>query len=196
MKLAFELYDRGLRTRPTARHPSKQVSINKLWQMLRDRYYLGYVTYKGEEIRGRHEPLIDEDVFGRVQDILETRSTTKERRRVHHYLRGSIFCGRCKRAGRTGRLILQNVVNSKGATYTYYFCRNKQTGACDAPHINVILIEDAVAAHYATIRFSATFIADVPLTSPRRSARRKPPPGSSISSSPPSCGPWTPARRT
>ncbi|WP_024876841.1 hypothetical protein [Saccharomonospora piscinae] len=29
------------------------------------------------------------------------------------------------------------------------------------PHINVVLIEDAVEAHYATIRFSATFIADV-----------------------------------
>ncbi|MGN6330297.1 MAG: recombinase family protein [Motilibacteraceae bacterium] len=42
--LSDELYDRGLRSRPTAAHPAKQVSINKLSLMLRDRYYLGLIT--------------------------------------------------------------------------------------------------------------------------------------------------------
>lgn len=161
-ELSDELYDRGLRTRPTARHPAKQVSINKLSQMLRDRYYLGYVIYQGEEIQGRHEPLIDDDLFDCVQDILESRSTAQERRRVHHhYLKGSLFCGRCKQAGVTQRMIVQHTVNSRGAEYTYFFCRNRQNGTCQAPHINVALIEDAVEAHYATIRFSVQFIADV-----------------------------------
>jgi len=160
--MSDELHDRGLRTRPTKLHPAKQISINKLSQMLRDRYYLGYVTYEGEEIKGRHEPLIDEDLFDRVQGIIEHRSTAKERRRVHHhYLKGSLLCGRCQHDGRTGRMILQNVVNSKGDTYTYFFCRNKQDGSCDAPRINVLLIEDAIEAHYARLRFSASFIADV-----------------------------------
>jgi hypothetical protein len=40
--------------------------------MLRDRYYLGHVAYKGEEIRGRHEPLIDQ-----VHEIIESRATAK-----------------------------------------------------------------------------------------------------------------------
>lgn len=160
--LSDELYDRGLRTRPTKLHPAKQVSINKLSQMLRDRYYLGVITYDGDEIQGRHEPLIDDDLFARVQDIIESRSIAKERRRVHHhYLKGSLFCGRCKRAGRTGRMILQHVVNARGTLYTYFFCRNTQTGRCDAPHINVLLIEDAVEAHYARIGFNPSFIADV-----------------------------------
>ncbi|MBF6370685.1 recombinase family protein, partial [Nocardia puris] len=48
-ELSEELYDRGLRTRPTHRHPAQRVSKNKLSTMLRDRYYLGYVIYKGEE---------------------------------------------------------------------------------------------------------------------------------------------------
>jgi site-specific DNA recombinase len=161
-ELSDELYDRGLRTRPTARHPAKQVSINKLSQMLRDRYYLGYVTYKGEEVQGRHEPLIDDDLFDRVQDLLESRATAKERRRAHHhYLKGSLFCGRCKRAGVTQRMIVQHTVNSRGSEYTYFFCRNKQNGTCQAPHINVALIEDAVEKHYATIRFSAQLITDI-----------------------------------
>ena len=170
--LSDELYDRGLRTRPTGRHPAKQVSINKLSMMLRDRYYLGYVEVDGEEVQGRHEPLIDEDLFDRVQDLLESRSTAGERRREHHhYLKGSLFCGRCKRAGITQRLIIQHTVNSRGSEYTYFFCRNKQNGSCEAPHINVALIEDAVENHYATIRFSPQFIADRPR--PRRPRHRR-----------------------
>ncbi len=161
-ELSEELYDRGLRTRPTLKHPAKQVSINKLSQMLRDRYYLGYVHYDDEEIRGRHEPLIDEDLFERVQDVIDSRTTARERRRVHHhYLKGSLFCQRCKRVGITQRMIVQHVVKSRGTEYTYFFCRNRQNGTCDAPHINVALVEDAVEAHYATVRFSPQFILEV-----------------------------------
>lgn len=75
--------------------------------MLRDRYYLGYVDYDGEEIQGRHQPLIDEDLFDTVQEILDSRTTAKERRRVHHhYLKGSLFCGRCRRQGIKRRMII------------------------------------------------------------------------------------------
>ena len=162
-ELADELYDRGLRTRPTAKHPGKKVSINKLSQMLRDRYYLGYVTYKGDEIPGRHEPLLtDEDLFERVQDQLKSRSAAQERRRVHHhYLKGSLFCGRCRRAGIAQRMIIQRTLNSKGAEYLYFFCRNRQNNTCNAPHVNAALVEDAVERHYATIRFSQAFIGDI-----------------------------------
>ncbi|MBF6216474.1 recombinase family protein, partial [Nocardia puris] len=70
------------RTRPSHRRPAQRVSRNKLSQMLRDRYYLGYVIYKGEEMQGRHEPLIDENLFDNVQEILESRTNANERRRV------------------------------------------------------------------------------------------------------------------
>lgn len=161
-ELADELYDRGLRTRPTAKHPAKKVSINKLSQMLRDRCYLGYVTYQGEEIRGRHDPLIDEDLFDRVQDRLNSRTASKERRRVHHhYLKGSVFCGRCRRAGITQRMIIQRTVNRHGTECLYFFCRNKRDGTCQAPHVHVDLVEDAVERHYASIRFTPAFIDDV-----------------------------------
>ena len=157
-----ELYERGLRTRPTPRRPAKRVSINKLSLMLRDRYYIGYVMHQGEEVRGRHEPLIDPVLFDHVQTIASSRTAAKERRRVHHhYLKGSLFCGRCRKTGATSRMIIQHTVNSRGYEYTYFFCRNKQGGGCSAPHINVLHIEEAVETHYATVRFSADFIADV-----------------------------------
>src|SRR6201999_537014 len=107
-------------------------------------------------------PLIDEDLFDTVQEILDSRTTAKERRRVHHhYLKGSLFCGRCRREGIKRRMIIQQTTNSKGAEYTYFFCRGRQKGACQAPYVNVALIEDAVERHYAAIRFSQSFIADM-----------------------------------
>ncbi len=161
--LSDELYDRGLRTRATKRHPSKQVSINKLSQMLRDRYYLGVITYQGEEFDGRHPALIDDDLFGRVQDLLESRSKAKERRRVHqHYLKGTLFCRQCAEHSVTQQLVIQSTTNRHGTEYLYFFCpNNRGSGMCSAPHISTIRIEDAVEAHYATVKFSADFIQDI-----------------------------------
>jgi site-specific DNA recombinase len=151
-QLSERIYQRGLRTRPTARHPAQQVSISKLARMLRDRYYLGYVTYRGEEHPGRHEPLIDQHLFDRVQVVLDARATSRERRRVHHhYLKGTLYCGHCYRAGTTGRLIIQHTVTRRGDEYTYFFCRNRQQGTCRVPYVNVAVAEQAVERYYATV---------------------------------------------
>ncbi len=71
VKLAFELYAtgehtlqslartltlRGLRTRGDIRRPGGPIAISRLGSILRDRYYLGYVSYGGEDFPGRHEP--------------------------------------------------------------------------------------------------------------------------------------------
>jgi site-specific DNA recombinase len=177
VRLAFELYatgdwsqsdiiqeltDRGLYTRATPKRPAHPMSINKLSLMLRDRYYLGYVVYDGQEYEGRHEALITPDLFDRVQVILESRTAAQERRRIHHhYLKGSLFCGRCHRAGRRGRLIIHRAVNSRGSEYMYFFCRNKQEGTCDSRYVNILHVEDAVEQYYATLQFSPKFITEV-----------------------------------
>jgi len=160
--LSDELYDRGLRTRQTPKRPSKQVSINTLSLLLRDRYYLGRITYKDEEYPGRHEALIDDDLFDEVQMVMKTRAAAGERRRVHHhYLKGSVFCGRCRQAGVNQRLNLQHTVNPRGHEYTYFFCTNTRDGSCSSSFTNVLLIERAVEDHYATLKFNEQFIADV-----------------------------------
>lgn len=151
-QLSQRLYQRGLRTRPTGRYPAQRVSISKLARMLRDRYYLGYVTYRGEELPGRHPPLIDQHLFDRVQTVLNARTTSGERRRVHHhYLKGTLYCGRCHQAGITGRMIIQHTVTRRGDEYTYFFCRNRQQGNCPAPYVNVAVAEHAVERYYTAV---------------------------------------------
>src|SRR5262249_28552982 len=68
--LLDHLTERGLRTRAIRSCPPKPLSLSRLWAILRSRYYLGYVHYRGAEYPGRHEPLVGEEVFDRVQAVL------------------------------------------------------------------------------------------------------------------------------
>src|SRR5207244_12337821 len=81
-RLSDELTTRGLRTRP-GRYPGGPVSDSKLSVMLRDRYYLGIVTHNGAEYPGRHPALVSEELFERVQVLLEASGVSGERRRTH-----------------------------------------------------------------------------------------------------------------
>ena len=154
--LAEELTHRGLRTRPS-RFPAGPISTSKLQVLLRNRYYLGFVTYKGAEYPGRHEPLIDPELFERVQVVLDARGKSGERRRVHHhYLKGTIWCGRCRDQGVESRMIVARA-KGNGGTYYYFFCRGRQEHTCSAPYIHIDAIEDAIARHYRTLRLDPDF---------------------------------------
>ena len=160
--LVEEMYDRGLRTRATVRRPEGPLHESNLHQILRDRYYLGKVSYQGEEYEGRHPALIDHELFARVQQVIESRSTGGNRRRVHHhYLKGIVFCGACHDRGIIQRLAIHHNTTRHGNEYLYYFCRHKQTKQCQSPHMSVPRIEDAVERYYASLTFSEQFIADV-----------------------------------
>jgi hypothetical protein len=112
--------------------------------MLRDRYYLGFVTYDGIEYTGRHKPLINPDLFDRVQKVLYVDRNAGTRDRVHdHYLKGTIWCARCRR-----RLILRPSTSKTGQRYFYYICRGVQEGDCDLPALPLHKVEHAVTQHY------------------------------------------------
>ncbi len=64
------LYDRGLRSR-AGRYKAGRMTDGKLAVVLRNRYYLGIINYKGDEFPGRHEPLVDLALFEKVQDELD-----------------------------------------------------------------------------------------------------------------------------
>jgi site-specific DNA recombinase len=167
VRMAFELYatgtygfhdliaaltDAGLRTKPNKRSPAgKPISIAKLGVMLRSRYYLGYVTYKGVEYRGRHEPLISQELYDRVQEILDHQRGGGTRARTHHhYLKGTLWCQRCYR-----RLMIMRGKGKRGDLYFYYICRGRQDHTCDLPYLPIASVEAAVERHYETVSLSA-----------------------------------------
>lgn len=90
--------------------------------------------------------------------MLEARKIAGERQRRHHHpLKGTLWCGACQRAGTQRRMILQRA-KGVGGVYFYFFCRGRQEHDCEQPYLNVERVEEAVADHYASIRFTPAFI--------------------------------------
>lgn len=161
-RLQATVADLGLTTRRTAARPEQPVSASKLHQMLRDPYYAGWIEYKGELYPGRHEALISQELFDRVQDVLDARSAAGQRDRIHfHYLKGLLRCARCRDLGRESRLIYTKTKGRGGKHHEYYFCRARQDGLCDLSYLPLDIVEDAVEATYAGMQLSEAFVADM-----------------------------------
>lgn len=93
VKKIFEMYNTGKYSPlqiATALGLSSDVVV---FGILRNRTYLGEITFKGEQYHGKHEPLIDEETFNRAQEILETRKT--KRGDSHYLLSSLLYCGDC-----------------------------------------------------------------------------------------------------
>ncbi len=166
--MAFELYatgkhtlkslhahvsEAGLRTRPTPKWPSKPISLSRLGYILRDRYYTGKIEYQDEEYPGRHQPLISEELFERVQRIIDIERHGGKRDRIHdHYLKALLWCDRCQH-----RLILTRGKSHSGDHYFYYLCRGRQDHICDLPYLSVEQVEDEVVRHYRSVQLTEKF---------------------------------------
>lgn len=142
-QLEAELDHRGLRTPPAKSRGNRPMSKSMIARMLRDRYYIGFVTYKGVDYDGNHEPLIDPDTFWTVQEVLAERSTKQTKLRTHkHYLRGLLFCARCDR-----QLVFTRSRGRRGDDYDYFFCPGRREG-CNLPYVATSEIEDELVGFW------------------------------------------------
>jgi site-specific DNA recombinase len=148
-ELAAILEDRGLRSQPTRRAPAQAVGGNRLSSMLRNPYYVGIVNYGGKTYQGRHEPLVDEQTFQEVQDLLDAKRVSGERSWRHfHYLRGSLYCREC------GGRLFYTQVKGNGGLYDYFICSGRQERRCSQTYHRMEAVEAAVERHYATVELS------------------------------------------
>jgi hypothetical protein len=86
---------------------------------------------------------------------------SSERDRVHlHHLKGSLWCASCHRRDHEHRMIYNRAVGSRGV-YFYFIYRSSQLGLCDSRYVAIETVEDALAAHVATMQFTPEFIASV-----------------------------------
>ena len=84
-------------------------------KILRNPYYSGIVTCCGVEYSGRHELLIDAELWQQVQDTL-TASRNRSTRDAHtHYLKGLLKCGQC------GPSMMFNLTRNNHRRLHFYF---------------------------------------------------------------------------
>ncbi len=146
--------DMGLTTRPTRRYKGGPISRSAMHRILIEPYYKGVVVYKGEQYPGRHEPIVDVDLWDEVQRVMEHRSKGGQRDRVHyHYLKGLMYCDRCAQNGRASRMIFTKAKGRRGDYYDYFACRVRLEGKgqCDLPYLPAEQVEWHVADHYVRL---------------------------------------------
>lgn len=106
VKLAFELYDTGnysikrlceeLKNQGLTNRVGKPLSKSYIHYMLRDKFYIGIMTWLGKEYHGNFDPIIDEDLWERVQRRLSSGTTPRvEKRENLTLLKGKAHCEDC-----------------------------------------------------------------------------------------------------
>lgn len=107
-----------------------KISESSFFEMLRNPFYIGKIrvpAYKDEKeqiVNGVHEPLIDEETFYKVQDILDgkRKKIPKLSKAINPdlFLRKFLICPVC------GHAITGSTSKGNGGQYTYYHCENSK----------------------------------------------------------------------
>jgi len=141
-QLTAELAIRGLTTRPTRTRIAKPLPVNKVHEVLQNRYYIGVVKWRGVEYPGKHQPLLGLPTFERVQEVMRGHRTAGTKPHRHpRYLAGSLFCARCG-----SRLIYSRSTSKTGARHGYWICngRHNLKNGCQLPGLAEERVELAV----------------------------------------------------
>jgi site-specific DNA recombinase len=143
--IAQWLNDRGQRTTR-----GNLFCADTVRDMLGNLTYCGYVTAQrstSKEIRGKHQPLISEELFDRCADLRRQRTTTKHPGRPSpNYLLRSIV--RCERCG--GRM--HGTTGGRKREARYYCSTRKKKHGCDQPLTAAQPIEEQIARFLAEFR--------------------------------------------
>jgi hypothetical protein len=128
--------------------------IGSLAHLLKNRFYIGEVTYRGEVHRGEHEPILTRELFEAVQVKRAANSVSRQLR-----LRGSAALLTGRLFDDRGNRMSPTHANKRGVRYRYYvshaILQNRKAEASSvarvpAPEIET-LVCDGVRRHLAAI---------------------------------------------
>src|SRR5438309_5991377 len=118
--LAEDLDRRGIRSKPRRRSTGRTVGggrfgVGALAYLLKNRFYIGELVYRGEVHHGEHEPILDSALFEAVEAKLAAQAVERRCR-----LRGlpAILSGRL--FDHRGNRMSPTHANKRGARYRYY----------------------------------------------------------------------------
>ena len=111
---------------------------------------MGLVRYRGAIYPGKHRACWTPETWQQVQDLLTAKYLVGEKQREHpHYLKGSIYCGTVRRSPDR-----QPRQRPKGRHLSVLHLHRPPAGQAQLQQraIRIELVEEAVAAHYATVQ--------------------------------------------
>lgn len=116
----------GFRTRKTKRIGGNPMSRSTVYKILTNPFYFGLIRYGGEEVPGKHPPMITLDEFNRAQKLLGRKGKPRPKKHEFSYT-GQINCGECGCliTAETKEKLIKSTKEIK--EYTYYHCTRKKT---------------------------------------------------------------------
>lgn len=149
IKRCFELYATGLFSyervsKELAKYgfvdsKAKPYTIKRIEDILKSPVYIGKVTHGDDIFDGVHEPIISNELFYRVQLLLEGSEAKRPKGLVYKYS-NFIKCAKC---GYSMVAITKHGANNSG-TYVYYHCSNYSKAHKKEKNVNEILIDEAI----------------------------------------------------
>ncbi len=160
--LVEELESEGYRTKVQRRTsgPHKGGCLYRrgtLYNLLSNRIYRGMIVHKGDAYPGEHEPIVDEDLFERVQAKLADNASGSSRRRRHRQpslLTGKLFDGE-------GRAMTPSHAVRPTRRYRYYVTRPDQVDGSPAWRVPAHDLEQTVCRALAERLTEHGFLLDL-----------------------------------
>ncbi len=156
--LVDHLNQRGLTTTPTPRMPSRPITEGLLHKVLTNPYYKGQTKFQGVHYDGRHETLVDETKWQRVQDVLASHVNGERVRRHPHFLKSTVYCGQCGE-----RLMVSLSTSATGTKYPYFYCagRHSKRTKCTLRSVLIYEVEKKLEEHYQRMQLEPSFRTNV-----------------------------------
>lgn len=151
VKDVFRAYADGVSNNEIFNKYSDRIkSKNTLYNILRNRLYIGEIEYSGEIHSGEHDPIIDIELFEIVQTMLPCKRYNAPRlgsQKYKYLLSGLIKC-------HCGRQMTNYSVLKKGVRFPYYKCTDTNCGNA----INAQNLDEAILKNLLDICRSPDFI--------------------------------------
>ena len=110
---------------------------------MRNKIYIGIHTYSGIEYPETIPRIIDDGLFERVQQMLETNKKAPAKNKAvgkdEYILTHRLFCGHCKAS-----MIGWSGTGKLGKLHRYYVCNGRHKKQCDKRRVRKQIIEDTV----------------------------------------------------
>jgi DNA invertase Pin-like site-specific DNA recombinase len=175
----------GFRTRPTRRMGGKPLCRSAIYQFFTKPFYYGRFEYpggSGQWYQGKHEPMITEAEYDRVQTMLGRKGNPRPYKHFDFPFTGLIRCGECDRAVTAEekhqvmcsnckfkfayrkhdacphcKTPIEKMVNPLFLHYTYYHCSRSRRPVCRQKCVTGKEMENQITERLAWITISKKF---------------------------------------
>lgn len=152
-----EVYKKALEEWKLTNKGDRKLSLSTWYTMLKNPFYYGWYEYPaGKWHKGKHEPMLTQGEFEKIQLILGRKGTTRPQKYSFKYT-GAVQCGICG-AAITAEHKVKQCKNGNKHFYIYYHCTGRKDPNCNQKVIEEKDLEKEIIKILNRIKLNPTFL--------------------------------------